>query len=138
MEDEKITAREILENVKPPIKGRSLKGKYIRVLLKTSKIVISESQVFEFGMMTKLAFSFVQDKIFLIPGYIVDGIPVYELKKYGKTSYIIQNKWLVESIVESLPTPPVETSEIMLDATPYAVTGENLKIYRLEIKKDEE
>lgn len=132
--EEQISKADILSGFKiPQKKGKGSLDKVITVNLTTNYILLTKAMVFYLGYPKKIAFSFAEDKVFIIPNPTLGGITPYDVRKQNGQSdihTIINNKDLCGDIAL---TVGILEGKFELDTKFYMEINGN-KVYQLIVK----
>lgn len=88
----KVTKANILTSFKVPVaRGQGRLDKSITVNISTNHIVLTKAMIFELGMPKGLAFSFTDDKVFVIPDCTLKGVREYAIRKVNSIAQLHTN-----------------------------------------------
>ena len=132
--EEQISKADILSGFKiPQKKGKGSLDKVITVNLTTNYVIFSKAMVFDLGYPKKIAFSFADDKVFIMPNPTLGGIIPYDIRKQNGQSdmhTIINNKDLCGDVAL---TVGIIEGKFELETKFYMEINGN-KVYQLIVK----
>jgi len=88
----KVGKADILSNFKVPVKkGKGRMDKCITLNLKTSHLILTKAMIFYLGYPKTIAFSFTDNKVFIVANTTLEGIVSYDVRKVSTIAQLNTN-----------------------------------------------